>query len=113
MQEQTLKQGDQTITMTDVKRLDQNRPVYRMQIEPVNGLPSTVVIKQQKEGWFDEFEKGEASDGRLKDLQGDKIPQFFGQGYFDGIRALVFSEVVGTTLLDLARSKKPVNEKKM
>ncbi|KZN88177.1 hypothetical protein EN45_067480 [Penicillium chrysogenum] len=64
----TLKLGDQTITVTDVKRLDQNRPVYRLEIEP---------------------------------------------GYFDGIRALVFSEVVGTTLLDLARSKKPIDEKTM
>lgn len=99
--------------MTDVKRLDQNRSVYRLEIEPVNSLPSTVIIKQQKEGWSDEFENEEASYMRLKDLQGDKIPQFFGQGYFDGIRALVFSEVIGTTLLDLARSKKPVDEKKM
>ena len=113
MQEQTLKLGDQTITVTDVKRLDQNRPVYRLEIEPVNNLLSTVIIKQQKEGWSDEFEKEASSYGRLKDLQGDKIPVFFGQGYFDGIRALVFSEVVGTTLLDLARSKKPIDEKTM
>jgi hypothetical protein len=81
MQEQTLKLGDQTITVTDVKRLDQNRPVYRLEIEPVNNLPSTVIIKQQKEGWSDEFEKEASSYGRLKDLQGDKIPVFFGQGY--------------------------------
>ena len=76
MQEQTLKLGDQTITVTDVKRLDQNRPVYRLEIEPVNNLLSTVIIKQQKEGWSDEFEKDASSNGRLKDLQGDKIPNF-------------------------------------
>ncbi|KAJ5139304.1 uncharacterized protein N7515_004152 [Penicillium bovifimosum] len=110
--DQTLKLGDQAITVTDVKWLDQNRTVYRLEIEPVNDLPPAVVVKQQKEGWSNEFEKEEAY-GRLKDLQGDMIPQCFGLGYFDGIRALVFSEVVGTTLLDLARSKKPVDEENM
>ncbi|CAG8391123.1 unnamed protein product [Penicillium salamii] len=109
----TLKLGDHTITVTNVKRLDQDRTVYRLEIQPVDGLPSTVIVKQQKERWSDEFEKKGACYEKLKDLQGDKIPLFFGQGYFDGIRALVFSKVVGTILLDLARSEKPVDEIKM
>ncbi|KAJ6095932.1 fructose-bisphosphate aldolase [Penicillium sp. IBT 16267x] len=109
----TLKLGDHAITVTDVKRLDQNRSVYRLEIEPVNGLPSTVVLKQQKEGWPSAFEKEEQAYRRLKDLQGDMIPQFFGSGYFSGFRSLVFSEVVGITLLALAHSERPVDEEKM
>lgn len=99
--------------MTDAKRLDQDRTVYRLEIKPVNNLPSTVIIKQQKEGWSDEFEHEASCYERLKDLQGDEIPIFFGQGDFDGIRALVISEIVGTTLLDFARSMNPIDEKKM
>ena len=113
MQEWTLKLGDQAITVTDAKRLDQDRTVYRLEIEPVNNLPSTVIVKQQKEGWSDEFENEASWYERLKDLQGDKIPIFFGQGDFNGIRALVISEIVGTNLLDLARSINPIDEKKM
>lgn len=34
------------------------------------------------------------------------IPHFFGHGLFEGLPALIQSEVVGTTLYDLARDKK-------
>lgn len=113
MQKQILKLGDQAITVTDVKRLDQNRTVYRLDIEPVNGLPSTIFVKQRKEGWSNEFEKEIEAYGRLKDLQGDVIPHFFGVGHFNEIPALVLSEVIGTTLLALARSKETVDEEKI
>jgi hypothetical protein len=47
----------------------------------------------------------------MKDLQGKFIPKLFGRGDFDGVPALILSEIVGITLHDLARSKQSVNEK--
>lgn len=41
----------------------------------------------------------------MKELQGNLIPFFFGQGYYDGLPALVLSEIRGITLYELARSK--------
>ena len=98
--------NDQPITVTEVVQLDRNHTVYRVKIEPFNNLPRTLIIKQQKEGWSDEFAEEVQAYTRLKDLQGGMIPQLFGQGNFAGVPALTLSEVVGTTLYDLARNKK-------
>lgn len=99
--------------MTEVKQLDRNRTVYRVGIEPIGDLPPTIIVKQQKEGWCEEFQQETQAYVNMKDLQGKVIPQLFGQGYFNGVPALILSEIVGTTLHDLARSKKSVNEKTM
>lgn len=99
--------------MTKIEQLDPNRTLYRVTIEPVNGLPSTVVVKQQKEGWAEEFQRETEAYARMKDLQGNLIPQLFGRGDFDGVPSLFLSEIVGITLHDLARSKKSVNEETM
>ncbi|CAG8899400.1 unnamed protein product [Penicillium egyptiacum] len=65
---------------------------------------STVLVKQQKIGWEDEFQQEIQAYGKLKNLQGTIIiPIFFGQGSFNGRDALVISEVEGITLHDLAR----------
>lgn len=77
-----------------------------MKIETFGDLPQTIIVKQPKEGWSDEFAQEEQAYTKLKDLQGGVIPQLFRQGYFDGVPALILSEVVGTTLYDLTRSKK-------
>lgn len=49
----------------------------------------------------------------MKNLQGNLIPQLFGQCDFDGVPALILSEIVGVTLHDLARGKKSIDEKAM
>jgi hypothetical protein len=53
-----------------VERLDPNRTLYRVTIEPVSGLPSTIIVKQQKEGWTEEFQRETEAYANMKDLQG-------------------------------------------
>ena len=65
-----------------------------------------VIVKQQKDEWEEEFWGEKKAYDRLKELRGTVIPQLFGQGSFNGLLALIHSEVVGTTLYDLARSSK-------
>ncbi|CAI7641164.1 unnamed protein product [Penicillium glandicola] len=107
---QTLYLGDQPITATEVTRLDPNRTVYRVKIEPFGDLPQTIIVKNQKEGWLEEFQQEIQAYEKLKKLQGTVIPQFFGQGFFNGFPALILSEVIGITLYDLARSKSDIQE---
>lgn len=56
--------------------------------------------------WKEEFNNEIVVYERLKELQGYLIPFFFGKGYYDGLPALVLSEIDGITLHGLARSKK-------
>ncbi|RAL01695.1 uncharacterized protein BO80DRAFT_464241 [Aspergillus ibericus CBS 121593] len=110
--DQILYLGDQPIPVTEVIRLDPNRTVYRVGIEPVGDLPQTVIVKQQKEGWEKEFRQEAEAYEKLNPLQGTVIPRLFGQGSFDGVPALVLSEVIGTTLYDLAHCREsPIHEK--
>lgn len=110
---QTLRVGDQPITVIKAERLDSNRTLYRVNIEPVGDLPPTIIVKQQKEGWAEEFQRETEAYAIMKDLQGNVIPQFFGRGDFDGVPALFLSEIVGITLYDLARSNKSVDVETM
>lgn len=47
----------------------------------------------------------------MENLQGNLIPQLFGQYDFDGVPALILSEIIGVTLHNLARGKKSIDEK--
>lgn len=46
----------------------------------------------------------------MKDVQGRLIPQLYGQGSFDGIPALILSDVPGITLHHLALQKKDIED---
>lgn len=93
--------------------------MYRFHLEPNSScyqhiIPETatsIIIKQQKEDWEEEFEDEQTAYTKLKNLQGDAIPYFYGEGYYDGLPALVLSDIRGTTLDDLARSNEEVPEK--
>ncbi|KAJ6133118.1 hypothetical protein N7471_008333 [Penicillium samsonianum] len=99
------------IYSTNVQLLDERRTVYRFALDPGSyrhSIPQTVtsvIVKQQKNNWEKEFWNEKAVYDKLKELQGKVIPFFFGQGYYDGLPALVLSEIDGVTLYELARSK--------
>lgn len=90
--------------------MDPNRTVYRFKLAQGSfrhNIPPTatsVIVKQQKDEWEEEFEDEERAYNRLKDLQGKVIPTFYGRGQIDGIPALILSELHGIKLNDLARS---------
>jgi hypothetical protein len=91
--------------------LDERRTVYRFALDPGSfrhSIPQTitsVIVKQQKHNWDKEFRNEIAVYDKLKELQGKVIPCFFGQGYYDGLPALILSEIDGVTIYELARSK--------
>ncbi|CAI4217395.1 unnamed protein product [Parascedosporium putredinis] len=58
-------------------------------------LPTNVIVKKQKPGWEDEFEEEKARYRMLESLQGDIIPQLFGEIRVQGTRALLLSYVAG------------------
>lgn len=58
-------------------------------------LPKTVVMKKLKRDWDDEFDAEKEAYARLKPLQGDLIPIFYGVAECEGTRAFVLSEVDG------------------
>lgn len=68
-------------------------------------LSRTVIIKQRKEGWENEFENEEKVYQQLQDLQGTRIPRFFGRVLFRGVPSLVLSQVEGSTLDFIARNR--------
>ncbi|KAJ6139049.1 hypothetical protein N7471_005535 [Penicillium samsonianum] len=93
----TLYLNDLAINVTEAERLDPGRTVFRLTLSsPICYLPSRVIVKQQKIGW-------KISKERL-------IPIFFGQGFCNGLDALVISEVKGVTLHDLARGNFDVQQ---
>ncbi|CAG8887480.1 unnamed protein product [Penicillium egyptiacum] len=99
------------IYSTNVQLLDERRTVYRFALDLGSyrhSIPHTVtsvIVKQQKNDWEKEFWNEKAAYDKLKELQGKVIPFFFGQGYYNGLPALVLSEIDGVTLYELARSK--------
>ncbi|KAJ5345268.1 hypothetical protein N7452_003272 [Penicillium brevicompactum] len=103
----TLYLHDLPINVTKAERLDPGRTVFRLTLSSplCHNIPSTstVIVKQQKVGWEDEFQQEIQAYEQLETLQGTIIPIFFGQGSFNGLNALVISEVQGITLHDLAR----------
>ena len=58
-------------------------------------LPKTVVLKKLKPDWDEEFDTEKEVYGKLKPLQGDLIPIFYGEAQCEGTRAFVLSEVDG------------------
>lgn len=103
--------NDLAINVTEAERLDPGRTVFRLTLSsPICYLPSTVIVKQQKIGWEDEFQQEIRAYKKLENLQGTIIPIFFGHGFFNGLDALVISEVKGVTLHDLARGNFDVQQ---
>ncbi|CAI7599343.1 unnamed protein product [Penicillium viridicatum] len=113
-QYKTVRLGDQDIIATESKRMHRST-VYRLKFEncPIRSNLRTAIVKQQKDDWEEQFEQEIKAYERLDELQGEVIPIFVGQGYFDGHRAVVLSEIHGTTLYDLARSHEHVDMERL
>ncbi|PLB54085.1 hypothetical protein P170DRAFT_8147 [Aspergillus steynii IBT 23096] len=98
----------QPIAAKKVEQLHPRRKtVHRLEIEPCSSrhiIPpttTTVIVKQQKDGWEEEFRLEREAYDRLHELQGTMIPVLFGQGSFNGLPALILSDIAGTTLHDI------------
>ncbi|CAI7568546.1 unnamed protein product [Penicillium viridicatum] len=106
--------NDQPINVTKAERLDPKRTVFRLTLSsPLSyNLPSIVIVKQQKIGWEDEFQQEIQTYKSLETLQ-ETIPIFFGRDFFNGLDALVVSEVKGITLHDLARGNFDVHQEEL
>ncbi|KAB8211922.1 hypothetical protein BDV34DRAFT_184443 [Aspergillus parasiticus] len=104
------------LTATEAELLDQQRTVYRLKIAPdpdrhkISTTATSVIVKQQKDEWEDEFENEETAYNRLEKLQGEVIPYFYGRGYFNGRPALILSDIDGISLKDLAHSSNETSE---
>ncbi|KAJ5573532.1 uncharacterized protein N7459_007959 [Penicillium hispanicum] len=90
--------------------------VHRLELEPASfrhTIPpavTSVIVKQQKDGWEEEFVLEKEAYERLNELQGVLIPQLYGQGSFNGLPALILSDVEGLTLYDYVRNTPNVQE---
>lgn len=69
-------------------------------------LPKTVVLKKLKPDWDEEFESEKEAYKRVKPLQGDLIPVFYGEAQCEGTRAFILSEVDG--VVSYMQSKPPL-----
>lgn len=100
--------NSQPVTVTRVEQLDpQRETVFRIEVIPTAGLPLSIVVKQQRteQDGAKDFKCEKEAYSRLQELQGEVIPHYLGEGSFYGVPALFLSEVVGSTLYDLARNK--------
>ncbi|KAF5011681.1 hypothetical protein FDECE_2219 [Fusarium decemcellulare] len=61
-------------------------------------LPEDLVLKVEKDGWNDEFERERAIYEQLRPLQGITIPRYYGCSDYNGKRALILSNIGGACL---------------
>lgn len=104
-----LRIGKNLISIEKAEQLDpQRKTLYRLRLAPSPyepELPRNVIVKQRKEGWENEFDNEEKVYQQLQDLQGTRIPRFFGRILFRGVPSLVLSQVEGSTLDFIARNR--------
>ena len=112
--------NNQPIAATEIKQLGQGHGIiHRLILSPSvchPNIPSgttTVIVKQQKDGWEEEFQNEKEAYDKLQHLQGTVIPELFGQGSYNGLPALILSNVVGPTLRELATGEADVEEQEL
>ncbi|KOS42182.1 hypothetical protein ACN38_g6954, partial [Penicillium nordicum] len=105
--------------MTEVEPLDPQRPVFRLTlssplplVDPTAAMdaPSTVIVKQQKINWEDEFKQEIQAYEKLKELQGTVIPIFYGQGSFNDLDARVSLSSSALTLFQTTYNSLPYKD---
>ncbi|KAJ5938202.1 hypothetical protein N7454_004544 [Penicillium verhagenii] len=108
----------QSINTKSVTQLYHLRPtVHRVELESgpfrhtIPPSVTTVVIKQQKDEWEEEFKKEIQAYEKLSDVQGITIRHLYGQGVFNGIPALILSDLGGITLFDLGLKRSQIDDK--
>lgn len=84
--------------------------MHRLELLPnssrhnIPGSVTTIIIKQQKEDWEEEFTREVQAYNKLHLLQGTSIPTLYGQEFFNGIPALILSDIrEGKTLHHIAK----------
>ncbi|KAF5012145.1 hypothetical protein FDECE_1794 [Fusarium decemcellulare] len=58
-------------------------------------LPEKIVFKIQKDDWEREFKREKATYAKLQCLQGVTIPRYYGCVDYDGVRAIILSDIGG------------------
>lgn len=61
-------------------------------------LPRCLILKQQKEGWDEEFEAEKGMYAILRPLQDVVIPRYFGEATYEDKRAILLSDIGGAAL---------------
>ncbi len=61
-------------------------------------LPRRLILKQQKEGWDEEFEAEKDMYATLRPLQDAVIPRYFGEVTYQDKRAILLSDIGGAAL---------------
>ncbi|KAK4442787.1 hypothetical protein QBC34DRAFT_363173 [Podospora aff. communis PSN243] len=56
-------------------------------------LPPRLILKKQKKNWEDKFEAEKGAYAKLRPLQGAVVPRLFGELRYEGIPALLLSDV--------------------
>jgi hypothetical protein len=64
-------------------------------------LPRCLILKQQKEGWDEEFDAEKDMYATLRPLQDVAIPRYFGEATYQDQRAILLSDIGGATLAPL------------
>lgn len=65
---------------------------------PEWSLPQQFILKQQKDNWEEEFEAEKSMYYRLRPIQGQVIPEYYGEVTCEGRRALLLSDIGGVNL---------------
>ncbi|KAI1038589.1 hypothetical protein LB505_007572 [Fusarium chuoi] len=61
-------------------------------------LPEYIVLKRQKKNWEEQFDHEVVAYNRLRPIQGLTIPKFYGTIQYANTRALIFSDIGGSSL---------------
>ncbi|KAF4499202.1 hypothetical protein FAGAP_4633 [Fusarium agapanthi] len=61
-------------------------------------LPEDIVLKRQKENWEEEFDHEIVAYNRLRPIQGLTIPKLYGTIQYANTRALILSDIGGSSL---------------
>ncbi|RBR12923.1 uncharacterized protein FIESC28_08414 [Fusarium coffeatum] len=61
-------------------------------------LPDEIVLKSEKDDWEEEFDKEIVAYNKLRPIQGDTIPRYYGCTTYNNRRAIVVSDVGGFCL---------------
>ncbi|TWU73408.1 hypothetical protein ED733_003575 [Metarhizium rileyi] len=69
---------------------------------PEWNMPSRLALKTHKKGWDEEFEVEKSTYAAMKDLQGIRIPKYYGELKYNGTRAILLSDIGGACIGDPA-----------
>ncbi|PHH76336.1 hypothetical protein CDD80_1605 [Ophiocordyceps camponoti-rufipedis] len=90
-----LPSGTQRLVQTTLRLLPPRLRDWFDTRYPEWNLPSRLVLKKYKKGWDEEFDTEISTYELVKPLQGIVVPHCYGELEFEGVRALLLSDVGG------------------